>query len=37
VLDYAKLLWNHIELLADLYADFHERVTVVRAEALSLG
>lgn len=37
VLDYAKLLWNHIELLADLYADFHERVTVVRAKAFSLG
>jgi hypothetical protein len=37
MLDHAKLLWNHIELLANLDPDFHERVAVVRAEAFGLG
>ncbi|KVU44457.1 hypothetical protein WK66_17405 [Burkholderia ubonensis] len=32
-MDHPKLLGNHRELLADLYAELDERVTVVRAEA----
>jgi hypothetical protein len=36
VLDHAKLLRNHVELLADLHAKLDERVTIVHAEAFSL-
>lgn len=37
VLDYAKLLGYHVELLADLHAKLNERVPVVRAEAFAFG
>ena len=37
VLDDAKLLGNHVELLADLDADLDERVAVVVAEAFGFG
>ncbi|KAF1072449.1 MAG: hypothetical protein GAK39_00607 [Variovorax sp.] len=37
MLDDANLLRDHVELLADLDAEFDERMAVVRAEALGFG
>ncbi|MGF6483188.1 hypothetical protein OKW34_002999 [Paraburkholderia youngii] len=36
MLDYAQLLGNYVELLADFYAELDQRMAVVAAETLGL-